>query len=127
MNALPHPGVETFMLPRSILKNRNLKTLSGNALSLFLLVGFRCYRKRSPQVQFTFDELFLELDLDRNDIKRAAKELRAAKTLHFQQNETAMMFHIQTATGSKAKIYLHELGEQPAQDANIAQTNIEVV
>ena len=126
MTALPHPGVETFMIPRSIVKNGNLRTLSANALSLFLFVSFRCYRKRTPDVQFKFDEMFLELDMGRNDIKKAAKELRAAKTLHFQQNPNSINFQIQAADGSKAKQYLREKPEQPAQDANIAQTNIEI-
>ena|ERR1700730_4236690 len=101
-------GVERFSLPRTIIKNGTLKTLSGNALSLFLVVCYRCYRTRSPGAQFSFRELFTELALGAKDIDRAAQELRAAGLLHHQQDKNIMYFQIQQPDGSKAKSYLRE-------------------
>ena len=99
-------GVERFSLPRSIVKNGSLKHLSGNALALFIVVGYRCYRTRSPGATFSFRELFGELDLGAKDVVRAAKELRAACLIHFQQDENKMHFQIQQPNGSKARSYL---------------------
>jgi hypothetical protein len=106
-------GVERFSLPRTIIKNGNLKTLSGNALALFIAISYRCYRTRSPGTQFTFRELFGELELGAKDIGKAAKELRAACLIHYQQDANVMFFQIQQPDGSKAKSYLRDPPAEP--------------
>jgi hypothetical protein len=104
----PQCGVERFSLPRTIIKNGSLRTLSGDAIALFLIVSYRCYRTRSPGSQFTFRELFSELDLGAKDVSKAAKELRAAGLLHHQQDKNMMFFQIQQPDGSKARAYLRD-------------------
>jgi hypothetical protein len=109
---VPQPGVERFGVPRTIIKNGSLRTLSGNALSLFLVVSYRCYRTRSPGAQYSFRELFRELEMGAKDIDKAAKELRAAGLLHHQQDKNIMFFQIQQPDGSKAKHYLCQPSER---------------
>jgi hypothetical protein len=110
-------GVKTFRVPRTIIENGSLRTLSGNALSLFLAISFRCYRTRTPDVKFSFKELFLELEQRAKEIDKAVLELRAAGLIHFQQSQNMMFFQIQQPDGSKAKTYLQDrLEPVPKQD-----------
>jgi replication initiation and membrane attachment protein DnaB len=107
----PKSGVLTFRVPRLILDNGSLKTLSGDALSLFLLIAHHCYRSRTPEVIRTFRQLFTELDQRAQEITKAAKELRAAGLIHFQQQDSAISFQIAQPDGSKAKSYLQKPSE----------------
>jgi hypothetical protein len=116
-------GVQMFLMPEAIVTNGSLKTLSGDSLALWISVTQRMYRMRSSQVRMSLKDLYSQIQLGRNDIQKAAKELRAAGLLYFQQTENLMAFQIQQADGSKAKTYLHP---KPAQDAHCAQTQIEV-
>jgi hypothetical protein len=118
-------GVQMFLMPEAIVQNGSLRTLSGDALALFIAVTHRMYRMRSADIKMSLRDLYTQIELGRNDIQKAAKGLRAAGLVHFQQSENLMMFQIQQADGSKARTYLHPA--KPVQDANIAQTNIEVV
>jgi hypothetical protein len=45
------------------------------------------------------------LELGRTDIKTAAKELREAGLLYFQQDENSMNFQLQSEDGAKATSY----------------------
>jgi biotin operon repressor len=116
----PARGVEMFLMPVSIMKNDNLRTLSGNSLALFIAVTHRMYRMRSAQIRMSLRDLGRQLELGRSDIKTAARELREAGILYFQQTETLMSFQIQMPDGSKAVSYLRERQEKPVTDANIA-------
>ena len=117
-------GVRMFLIPEAIVTNGSLRTLTGDALALYIAVSHRMYRMRSAQVRMSLRDLYKQIELGRNDIQKAAKELRAAGLLYFQQTENLMSFQIQQADGPKAKTYLHPA--KPVQDANIAQTDIEV-
>jgi len=117
-------GVQMFLMPEAIVTNGSLRTLTGDALALFIAVTHRMYRMRSAQVRMSLRDLYRQIELGRNDIKAAARELREAGLLYFQQTENLMSFQIQQADGSKAQVYLHP--QKPVQDANIAQTQIEV-
>jgi hypothetical protein len=113
-------GIKSFRLPTSIMTNRNLRTLSGNALGLFIAVSHRCYRKRSAEIRFSLIEIFHELGMNAEDVSNAAKELCRARVLQFECNTTMIYFHILNPDGSKAKSYLREYGEPtesaPTQD-----------
>ena len=71
-------GIDTFRLPKSIYKSGALKTLSGDAIALFLVISYKCFRARLPRYDFSFRELYRELELGAQDICRAAKELHTA-------------------------------------------------
>jgi hypothetical protein len=121
MTAVPQErGVRMFLMPEAIVTNGSVGTLSGDALALFIAVTHRMYRMRSADIKMSLRDLYKQLEMGRNDIKAAARELRAANLLYFQQDQNLMAFQIQTLNG-KAKIYLHP--EKPSQDANIAPTN----
>jgi hypothetical protein len=101
-----HDGIDTFRLPKSIYSTGALKTLSGNAIALFLVISYRMYRARLPRYDFSFRELFRELELGAGDICKAAKELHEAKLIHWQQEKNIVYFQIQAPDGSKARSYL---------------------
>jgi hypothetical protein len=104
--SVKHVGVDTFRIPRSIVRNSSLKTLSGNSLALFISISYRCYRARLPAIDLSFRELFNELHMGAQEVQHAAHELRDAKLIHFQQDKNIMFFQIQQPDGSKAKSYL---------------------
>jgi hypothetical protein len=118
-------GVEMFLVPKSIVKNGSLLTLSGNALALFIAISYRFYKTRSADIKMSLRDLYQQIELGGTDIKKAARELRDAKLIHFQQSENIMFFQLQMPDGSKAKVYLHPPKPAPAQDAKFAH-NIEV-
>jgi hypothetical protein len=105
-------GIRTFRVPTSLVTNGSLRTLSGNALSLFLTISYRCYRTRLPNVQYSFRMLFHELDMRAQDVSDAAAELRKHGLVHYQQDQNIMSFQIQQPDGSKAKSYLRKYGER---------------
>jgi hypothetical protein len=107
---------EMFLMPASIITSGSLKTLSGNSLALLIAVSHRMYRMRSAQVRMRLRDLYAQIELGRNDIQKAAKELRAAGLIHFQQTEHLMAFQLQQPDGSKAQVYLYP--PKPAQDSN---------
>jgi hypothetical protein len=113
---VPQRGVRMFLMPEAIVTNGSLQTLSGNALALYISVSQRMYRMRSADIKMKLRDIYKQIELDRNDVQRAAKELRAAGLICFQQSEHLMMFQIMQADGSKAKNYLHP--PKPVQDAN---------
>jgi hypothetical protein len=123
-------GPEMFLVPAAIINNGSLKTLSGNSLALLFAVSHRMYRMRSANVRMRLRDLYAQIELGRSDIQRAAKELRAAGVLHFQQSEHLMAFQLQQSDGSKAQVYLHPPKPHQSvpeiQDANIAQPNIDI-
>lgn len=100
-------GVRMFLLPEAIVTNGSLRTLSGDSLALYIAVCQRMYRMRSADIKMSLRDLFRQIELGRNDIQKAAKELREAGLIHFQQTENLMAFQIQQPDGSKAKVYLH--------------------
>ena len=113
-------GVQMFLMPEAIVTNGSIRTLSGNALALYIVVSQRMYRMRSADIKMSLRDLYRQIELGRNDIQKAVKELREAGLLYFQQSENLMMFQIQTPDG-KAKLYLHPAKPvQPVQDANNA-------
>jgi hypothetical protein len=116
-----HNGLDTFRLPKSIYKSGALKHLSGDAIALFLVISYRMYRARLPRFDFSFRELYRELELGAGAICKAAKELHAANLIHWQQEENILFFQIQMPDGSKAKSYLRKSSAVPEQPA-IAET-----
>ena len=109
-------GVRTFRVPTNIMTNRNLRTLSGNALALFIAVSHRCYRKRSAEIRFSLIEIFHELGINAEDVRNAAEELCRAGVLQFECNTTMIYFQILNPDGSKAHSYLREYGESTESD-----------
>jgi hypothetical protein len=113
MNTVPQKsGVNTFRVPRTIIENGSLKTLSGDALALFLAVSFRCFRTRLPEAKFSFKELYRELAQRAKQIDQAVLELRSAGLVYFQQDHSTITIQIQQPDGSKAKSYLQDRSEQ---------------
>jgi hypothetical protein len=104
-------GIRTFRVPRTLIDNRGLKNLSGDALRLFLAVSYRCYRTRSPEARFSFKELLRETDMLAKEAQAAVKELRKEKLVHFQQDKNILIIQIQDVDGSKAKHYLRPPSE----------------
>ena len=100
-------GVEMFLVPQAIVWNGSIRTLSGDALALYIVVTHRMYKMRSADIKMSLRDPYGQIELGRSDIKAAAKELRAAGLLYFQQSENLMMFQIMQTDGSKARIYLH--------------------
>ena len=100
-------GVRMFLVPEEIVTNGSLKTLSPNAMALYLCVAYRWYRMRSADVRMSVRDLMRQCNQSRNDLQAACKELRSAGLLYFQQTKTLMAFQIQQTDGSKAKVYLH--------------------
>jgi hypothetical protein len=101
-------GVKTFRLPRLILDNGSLQTLSANALRLFIAISYRFYRARFPQIKYNHRELYLELNMLKKEINDAALELWAAGIMCYQQEKNLITFHLLQPDGSKAKSYLHD-------------------
>src|ERR1700679_2465122 len=108
VSAAPKSGVITFRIPRLIVDNGSLKTLSGDALALFLTISHHCYRSRTPEAMRTFRPLFIELDPRAHEITNVAKELRAAGLICYQQQDSAISFQIVQPDGSKARTYLQK-------------------
>lgn len=99
-------SVPTFRMPRAVYQNGSLLTLSRDALRLYITITYKCHRANYPEVKFKLRELFRQLEMGRNDVHKAAKELRAAHLLHFQQDAHEMNFQLQSEDGAKATSYL---------------------
>ena len=54
----PQCGVEMFLVPMSIVRNSGLKSLSGDALALFIAVTYSFYRSRSPKIKMSLRDLY---------------------------------------------------------------------
>jgi hypothetical protein len=106
-------GVKTFRIPRLLIDTGALKTLSGDALALFIGISYRCYRTREADIKYSFKEIYADTNLLGRDVKPAAKELRAAGLIFFQQDEQTMSFQIAQPHGSKARGYLREPPASP--------------
>jgi len=48
-------GVRMFLMPEAIVTSGSLRTLSGDALALYIAVTQRMYRMRSPDLRPMFD------------------------------------------------------------------------
>jgi hypothetical protein len=91
---IQRPAIASFRVPTIIIKNGSIKSLSPDALRLYVVISYRTYKVRSPQVQFKFIELFREIGMWEKEVTAAAVELRTAGLSSFQQNETTILFDL---------------------------------
>ena len=67
-----------FWLPRQVVKNDNLRFLSGDALRLFLHLSYRFYKSRNP-VEYNDWEITARIGVRKDVVPSVRDELRTAK------------------------------------------------
>ena len=66
-----------FAIPKKIVTNGKLSMLSGYALSLYLFLAYKLYRRRKQAWLYANSDLARALDMTVDDVREARQELRA--------------------------------------------------
>ena len=99
-------GLITFRMPRVILTTGAIKTLSANALRLYMSVGYSAFKTRATEVEATIGTIFRDTGLDMVEAEEAAQELTDANVMDYQVQGRRFRFQCLQPDHTKAKSYM---------------------
>jgi hypothetical protein len=73
-----------FVMPLKIVSNGLLRTLSGDALSMFLLIASKLHQRKTPEIFVSDFEMLMSINVSPDMVRATRIELAANHLIEYQ-------------------------------------------